>query len=128
MIRAFNDTGAEEKAFNVVATIKFDCKGYEFVNGEGCARNIIGFAINTVSTIINAVVRKEGFEEGNTAAIFRKTMTNSPTIGAANGTWPVFAGSATGSAGDVIFSRFCEDLKFLNDRIFHGMHMWIVIY
>ena len=61
LVRGFPNGGAEKKTFYVIAQIKGDGQLRQF---PGCKRgpgDVVGAAINTVSTIVNAVVGHEDF-------------------------------------------------------------------
>jgi len=56
-----DDSGAEEESFDIVASVEINGEVYNFGHGESCAGDVIALSVNTIGTIVDAVIGKQDF-------------------------------------------------------------------
>src|SRR6476469_110206 len=71
-----DDARAQEQTFDVVPAIKIQGKADNFLDGKPGARDIARNSIDAIQAVVDAVVRKQDLQEGNTAAIRGVTVTD----------------------------------------------------
>ena len=120
MVWTKGHTGTEEESLDIVAPIKVERKGDDFVGGESGTGNVVAPAIGTVGAVIHAAVGKEEFEQGNAPTVIGPTMANTAGRGVAHAAVRrTPSAAAAGGAGGVIAGGGGKNFEFAVDV--HGM-------
>jgi len=56
VVRREEYAGTQEKPFNIITAVKFECEFGEFFDCKGCAWDIVTLAVYAVCAVIRAVV------------------------------------------------------------------------
>ena len=111
----------EEKPLDVVAAIELDGQFGQFARREGGARNVVAAAVDAVGAVVDAIIGKHHFEQGDTTAVLGKTMADAPaTHSVPQHTCLAGAHRTTGGARDVILCRLCQYLQFIENVFIHN--------
>ena len=71
----------EEEPLDVVSSIKVDRQASNLGRSEGSARYLVVHAIYAVATVVDTLIAKKNFEQGDAATVLRPRVTYSAFLG-----------------------------------------------
>ena len=103
MGRVFDDSGTQKQSFNIISFVKFHGDTAELLRGKGGAHLIVGAAVQTVFTVIDALIREQDFQKRNTPSVCGKAVTDTCSTGVPQTAFFPSPVRTTGSTGNIIF-------------------------
>ena len=70
---------AQEKPFDVVAAIKLHGEVHKLGHRQRGTRQVVAAAVDAVGAVVDAIIGKHHFEQGNATAVLGKAVTDTPT-------------------------------------------------
>ena len=114
-------TGTQEQSFDIIPFVELHRQVYQFRYGECGTRNIIRAAVDTISTIVNTIVRQHDFQQGDATSVLSKTMANTDAShGIPHSAFHVTPHRTARRAGHIIFGRLCQYLQLPERIVFHA--------
>ena len=112
---------AQEKPFDIVAAIELHGEVYKLGHRQRGTRQVVAAAVDAVGAVVDAIIGKHHFEQGDTTAVLGKTMADAPaTHSVPQHACLAGAHRTTGGARDVILCRLCQYLQFIENVFIHN--------
>lgn len=112
---------AKEKPFDIVAAIELHGEVYKLGHRQRGTRQVVAAAVDAVGAVVDAIIGKHHFEQGDTTAVLGKTMADAPaTHSVPQHACLAGAHRTTGGARDVILCRLCQYLQFIENVFIHN--------
>ena len=112
---------AQEKPFDVVAAIKLHGEVHKLGHRQRGTRQVVAAAVDAVGAVVDAIIGKHHFEQGNAPTVLGKAVTDTPTAHSVpQHTRLAGAHRTTGGTRDVILCRLCQYLQFIENVFIHN--------
>lgn len=103
VIRALENTRAEKQPLNIIAAIEINGEINHLLYRKRRATHIITAPAHTIGAVIDTVIGKQDFQQGNAAAVLGITVANTHTIRIAQPFIVIGTFAATGRTGGIVF-------------------------
>ena len=102
--------GAQKQSFYIIAPVKLYRNVCDFLRSKDSPLRLAAAAVNTIGTVIDAIIRHEDFQQGYTPAVTGPGMTDAGTGGITDTTFLISSAAAAGRAGNVIFCCITQNV------------------
>ena len=110
-----DDPGAEKQAFDIIAAVKLDHQSADLLRGECSAGQIVVAVILAIAAVVYAVIGHEYFQQGNTAAVTGKAVTDTCRDRIPYAVSPATAVNTAGRTCYIIFGSIRKDRQFFHE-------------
>ena len=113
-------TRAQEQSLDIVPAVKLHGQVHQFAHRQSGTRYVVADTVDTIGTIVYAVVGKHDLEQRNAPAVFGKAMADTPpSYGISYPAGGIAPYGSAGRARYIVFGRLCQYLEFMQDLLVH---------